>query len=64
LKTFKCSIVPLFLYIYILFIERGLMRLVPWNSEDFKCEKCGEPLGADDLDECGDCHGLPSNCIT
>ena len=27
-----------------------------WNSEDFKCDKCGEPLGADDLDECGDCH--------
>jgi transcription initiation factor IIE alpha subunit len=35
-----------------------------WNSEDFKCEKCGEPLGADDLNECGDCHGLPPNCIT
>jgi transcription initiation factor IIE alpha subunit len=30
-----------------------------WNSEDFKCDKCGEPLGADDLDECGDCHDKP-----
>ena len=35
-----------------------------WNSEDFKCEKCGEPLGADDLDESRDCQGLPPNCIT
>ena len=26
-----------------------------WNSEDFKCEKCGSLLSPDDLDECNTC---------